>query len=123
MTPSELAAYKVAEKFVKNTQVKEIDPAWITALVEIIIYLIKYCEQKKDLKSFKGAVQSGISPLGRYFGLGRKVRAAIKKAVKDRLIQANCEELVRAILESASEAKDEDILVLINSVDELDYTP
>ncbi len=119
----DIAANRVAERFVKNTNIKQFDPMWIVALVQIIIYVIKYCQEKKDLNSFKGAVKSGLSPLGKYFGLGRRVRVALKKAIVTHLIQANCDEVIRAMLESASEAKDDEILDLIKAVDQVDFTP
>jgi len=119
----DLAAKRVADKFVKNTDMKNFDPMWIVALVQVIIYVIKYCDEKKDLNNFKGAVQLAMSPLRRYVGTGRRVRAALRKAVSANLAQANSDEMLRAILETASEANDEEILGLVKSVGDLDHNP
>src|SRR4051812_40744535 len=120
---AKLAANQVAQRFVKNTNVKTFDPAWIISLVEIIISVIKYCQEKNELNSFRYAIQSAMSPWRRFFGVGRRTRAALRKAVRSRLIEANDEEIIRAILETSAEANDDDVLSLIKSVDQLDYNP
>ncbi len=122
MTTQE-AAKIVAVRFATNTNAQKIDPTWLIALAQVIFDVIKYCESKNDLSSFRNSVSLALSPLRRYVGVGRRVRDSLKTAVTANMPAANTDEMVKAILEAAKDASDKDLVDLIASVDKIDHNP
>lgn len=119
----ELAANRVADNFVKNTKIKQLDPILIISLIGLIIQIVRYCESKRDVKSFREAANSALSGWKRYIGIGRIVRRNLNRAVSEAFPELNSEELIKAMLEAAVDAHDDELEVLISSVSKIDHTP
>jgi len=119
----EKASQRIANLFVKNTNVKEFNPAWLVAIVSIIIEVVKYCNSKKDKAQFRNAANSALSGWKRYVGVGRIVRRNLTRAIEKNLPEANAEELIKAILETAVDAHEEELDDLIRSISKIDHIP
>ncbi len=119
----EKASQRIASVFIKNTNIKEFNPAWLVAIVSIIIEVVKYCNSKKDTTQFRNAASSALSGWKRYVGVGRIVRRNLTRAIKNNLPEANAEELIRAILETAVDAHEDELSDLIGSISKIDHIP